>query len=105
MSLRRSILRLDQQIRAKRYLHGLWPLCLTCGRPVDSEELVEGEEQVTTFAKVLVKHHGAEELRTFDFGSTNWDDHDLRQFMASADWFDPMHAGDGSDVRANTGEP
>lgn len=105
MSLRRSVLRLDQQIRATRYLHGLWPLCLTCGRPVDSEELVEGEEQVTTYAKVLFKHHGAEELCTFDFGSTNWDDHDLRQFMASVALFDPTKAGEGESAGTITGEP
>ena len=48
------------------------PVCMTCGRVVDSEELVEGypvdlERGIpgTMECKVLVRHHGAEELRTF----------------------------------------
>lgn len=65
------------------------PVCITCGRVVDSEALVEGYPGATTFAKVLVKHHGAEELRTFDMGSTNWDERDLGSLMRRTNWFDP----------------
>lgn len=104
MSLRRSVLRLDRQIRARRFLHGFWPVCLTCRCPVDSEELVAGEEGVTDYAEVLFKHHGSEELCRFEFGSRNWDDHDLRQFMATANVFDPHHAGDGEHIAVSTTE-
>lgn len=70
-------------------------VCVTCGRLVDSESLVEGEPGWgKTWCKVLVKHHGAEELRTFDFGSTNWDSYDLKSAMMRANWFDPTaHEG------------
>jgi hypothetical protein len=65
------------------------PVCMTCGRIVDSEELVEGYPGVSTIAKVLVKHHGAEELGTFDMGSSNWDERDLASMMRRRNWFDP----------------
>ncbi len=71
-------------------------LCMTCGRLVDSEEIVEGYPGESGWAKVLVKHHGAEELRTFDMGSTNWDHYDLASMMARTNWFDPTsHEGVG----------
>ncbi len=63
---------------------------MTCGRRVDSELLVEGEPGKTTFAKVLAKHHGAEELRTFDMGSVEWDDYELKSHMMRANWFSPF---------------
>lgn len=72
------------------------PVCMTCGRIVDSEALVEGYPGETTFAKILVKHHGAEELRTFDMGSSNWDERDLASMMGRTNWFDPTsHEGLG----------
>ena len=71
------------------------PLCLTCGRVVDHEELVEGYPGESTFCRVLVRHHGAEEVRTFDLGSSNWDDRDLKRLMQGARWFDPNEHGEG----------
>jgi hypothetical protein len=72
------------------------PVCMLCGRLVDSEELVEGYAvdlvrgiPGSPTAKVLVRHHGAEELRTFDMGSTNWDEQDLASMMRRTNWFDP----------------
>ena len=65
------------------------PVCMTCGRIVDREELVEGYPGESTYAKVLVRHHGAEELRTFDMGSSNWDEGDLASMMRRTNWFDP----------------
>lgn len=67
----------------------LGPVCMTCGRVVDSEELVEGYPGGSTTAKVLVRHHGAEELRTFDMGSVEWTPEDLASYMRRANWFDP----------------
>ncbi len=67
----------------------LGPVCMTCGRLVDSEEMIEGYPGESTHAKILVKHHGAEELRTFDMGSTNWDHTDLASMMRRTSWFDP----------------
>lgn len=67
----------------------LAPICMTCGRHLDSEELVEGYPGGTTFAKVLGRHHGSEELVTFDMGSVNWDEEDLAKHMRGHLWFDP----------------
>ena len=74
----------------------LGPVCMTCGRVVDEEQLVEGYPGESVTCKVLVKHHGAEELRTFHMGSTNWDERDLAQMMRHTNWFDPTkHEGVG----------
>lgn len=64
-------------------------LCLTCGRIVDSESMVEGEPGKTTGCAVLVKHHGQEELRHFSFDSVEWDYRDLGRMMQGARFFDP----------------
>lgn len=72
------------------------PVCMTCGRLVDEERLVEGYPGETVYAKVLVRHHGAEELRHFEMGSTNWDERDLASMMRRTNWFDPTaHEGLG----------
>lgn len=72
------------------------PVCMTCGRLVDEEKLVEGYPGESPQARVLVRHHGAEELRTFDMGSTNWDARDLASMMQRTNWFDPRrHEGLG----------
>lgn len=68
-------------------------VCLTCGRLVDFEGVVEGYPQETTWCKYLVKHHGAEELRTFDMGSNNWDIDDAAQMARRTNWLDPTREG------------
>ncbi len=93
-------------VRAPSVQHAVGPVCMTCGKLVDSEELVEGYPGVTTFAKVLVKHHGGEELGTFDMGSSNWDERDLASMMRRRNWFDPSREaglGLGKEIR-NPGE-
>ncbi|MGL4444250.1 MAG: hypothetical protein ACRCU1_11530 [Alsobacter sp.] len=81
-------------------------VCLTCGKLVDHEEIVEGYPGESPTCKVLVRHHGAEELRTFDMGSTNWDHQDLASMMARTNWFNPReHEGLGLGIRVpNVGE-
>lgn len=75
-------------------------VCLTCGRLVDYEGVVEGYPGATTHARYLVKHHGAEEARSFDMGSTNWDYADVAQMARRTNWFDPKaHEGLGLGVR------
>lgn len=69
------------------------PVCMTCGRPVAIEELVDGEEGVTTYAKVLAKCHGEEELEIFDFGTKEWDWTTLKTARMRRNWFDPMRLG------------
>ena len=69
-------------------------LCLTCGQIVDSESIVEGEPGQYTWTKVLVRHHGQEELRTFEFDSTEWDWRDLKRMMLTATFFDPNLAAE-----------
>lgn len=100
MTLRRSRMGLFQYVSAPSVRPSRGALCLTCGRTCDSEELVEGYPGESTYARVLVRHHGAEELRQFDFGSTNWDHHDLRSMMQRTHWFDPVGDGMGLGKRA-----
>ncbi len=70
---------------------------------MDSEELVEGipghephgDGRVSTpasseFAKVLVRHHGAEEVVTFDMGSRWWGYTELGKWMQRHLWFNPL---------------
>ena len=98
MTLLRTTQTLDQRILAPSVKHAAGPVCMTCGRIVDSESLVEGEPGRTTYARVLVKHHGAEELRTFTMESVEWDSHELRSHMQRANWFDPS-GGEGLGVK------
>ena len=91
-------------------------VCMTCGRLVDYEgidlnfsepvDLEKGRPATKPYAQYLVKHHGAEELRTFDMGSTNWDIADVQQMAVRTNWFDPTaHEGIGAGVRVkNIGE-
>lgn len=101
MALHRTSVSLAQRILAPAVKSAQGAICMTCGRRVDSELLVEGEPGRTTFAKVLAKHHGAEELRTFEMGSVEWDDYELKSHMMRANWFDPRgDAGLGVKVHA-----
>lgn len=106
MALIRSFTSLEQRILAPNVKAAHGPVCMTCGRIVDSEELVEGEPGKTTFAKVLVKHHGAEELRTFGMGSVEWDAYELKSHMQRANWFDPGgDAGLGQKITPSYDDP
>ncbi len=114
--LRRTVLTLDRYISSPVRWDVTGPVCALCTvdendpAVVDSESLVEGlpgvennEGQVTTnaagtFCKVLVKHHGCEELREFDFGSVEWGPTDLRKAMQRVRWFSPEDAA-GQDGR------
>lgn len=69
-------------------VHGYTPMCDICRRPVDSEEVVE--RAGPTAVRVLVKHHGAEELQTFELGTESWDHDDLNRAMRSHRWFAPV---------------
>lgn len=71
---------------------GYAPICATCGRYLDAYEIVEGYPGSTTFARVLGKHHGSEELVTFDMGGVEWTHEDLASQMRSHIWFDPTLA-------------
>ena len=64
--------------------------CLICRRPTDSEQMVDEARGQRNFARVLVRCHGDEELRTFEFGSSEWDHTDLNRAMQRCAWFDPM---------------
>lgn len=73
------------------------PMCLTCLKPVDKEELVEGygmdehgRESQHDYAKVLITCHGAEELVRFDFDTRQWDHTDLKRALSRHRFFDPM---------------
>ena len=65
------------------------PMCHTCLRDVDYEELVEAGP---SYARVLVRHHGAEELHTFQFGRRmNWESQEATEELSSRmrrrEWF------------------
>lgn len=106
MALIRTSTSLEQRILSPYVKHASGPVCMTCGRIVDSEALVEGEPGVTTYARVLVKHHGQEELRTFDMASVEWDAYELKSHMMRANWFDPTgNTGLGVHVAVDLDEP
>lgn len=96
MSLRRSRAALGNLVFAPIAGSVRGAVCLTCGKLVDEEAIVEGYPGESTWTKVLVRHHGQEELRTFDMGSTNWNHEDLASMMQRTNWFDPhSHEGMG----------
>jgi hypothetical protein len=84
------------------------PVCDICNELVDSETIVEGypgergpgphgfgDGEMLRLAdsetcKVLVRHHGAEELHIFDFESREWSPEDLRRRMQHRRWFSPL---------------
>lgn len=98
-------------VHAPSVQHARGPVCMTCGRLMDFNGVVEGypagpNDPGTTYCKYLVKHHGAEELRTFDMGSTNWDYADAEQMARRTNWFDPTRfegLGLGREIK-NPGE-
>lgn len=102
MSLIKSVASWNDLVQAPTVQNVRGAVCMTCGRLVDFEGVVEGypasvnETSPTTWCKYLVKHHGAEELRTFQMGSTNWDYADAAQMARRTNWFDPTrHEGLG----------
>lgn len=106
MALRRSTATLDNLVVAPYAGSARGAVCLTCGKLVDEEAIVEGYPGESVWCKVLVRHHGAEELRTFSMGSTNWDHEDLASMMARTNWFDPnSYDGMGLGIKvSNVGE-
>lgn len=84
----------------------LAPMCHTCLRDVDYEELVEAGPR---YAKVLVRHHGSEELHTFEFGrrmnwSTDEATDELSSRMRRRRWFDPTeHMGGPAPIKDDAG--
>lgn len=101
MSLIKSLASWNDLVHAPNVQSPRGAVCMTCGRLVDFEGVVEGypakeNDAGTTWCKYLTKHHGAEELRTFEMGSTNWDYADAAQMARRTNWFDPTrHEGLG----------
>lgn len=62
------------------------PVCDLCQKPLDSEELVETWR---TGARVLGRHHGQEELASFELGTEEWEPEDLSRAMRGYLWFSP----------------
>lgn len=109
--MRRTSLSLDRYIVSPVKGDVTGPVCDLCNKVVDSEALVEGDpghedsqERVVKLASrdwclVLVKHHGAEELRRIDFGSRAWGPTDLKKALQRVRFFSPEdggHAEEGS---------
>lgn len=106
MALIKTLASWDNLVIAPQAQHARGCVCMTCGQLVDEESVVEGyplydangtlNPDATTWAKVLVRHHGGEELRTFDMGTTNWGYDDVARMMRRTNWFDPTrHEGLG----------
>lgn len=64
----------------------MWPTCDLCNGPIDAIELVD---RVGPTAKVLAKHHGQEELVTFELGTEHWEADDVQRAMRGHRWFKP----------------
>lgn len=102
MALLKTAFSLDRYIISPHKKDITGPVCDICQEVVDSEALVEGvageengDGMVTRNAssetcKVLVRHHGAEELRTLDMGSRVWGPTDLAKYMQRMRWFVPQ---------------
>ena len=89
-SLRRSIMSFDQQIAFRPLAQNrCGAYCMICNRPSDEELMVEEQRGSRNYARVIVRCHGQEELRTFEFGSQEWDASDLKRAMQRCAWFDP----------------
>ena len=88
-------------------------MCLTCLQSCDAWGLAPDSpapadlhpetgrvvrEATRDYALVLVKHHGAEELRRYDMGSRNWDMQDVKQRMDKTQWFNPSQVGEGEEA-------
>lgn len=84
--LKKSLVKLPEILFARPLGDVAGPTCLTCGRIVQEEQMVETHK---TGCRVLVRCHGDEELRTFDFGTEQWDHTHLRRAMQRMRWFDP----------------
>lgn len=96
MALIRSRASWDDLVLAPSVQAPKGAVCLTCGRIVDFEGVVEGYPGESERARYLVRHHGAEEARWFDMGSRNWDLADVAQMARRTNWFDPRaHEGLG----------
>ena len=107
MTYRRTAMNLDRYIIEPPKAQYYGPVCATCNRVCDGEEIVEGYPgaendagQVVTPAggetcRVRVKHHGAEEVVTFDMGSRLWGMTELSKWLQRHRWFDPLagHVG------------
>lgn len=63
--------------------------CMTCRRPSDSEAIVDQRRGVRNGITVRVRCHGEEEIGIFEFGSSEWDDTDIKRAMQRRAWFDP----------------
>lgn len=102
-SLRRSLTTFDQILSFRPLaVNRCGAFCKTCLKPTDSENLVEEQRGATNYARVLVRCHGSEELGTFEFGSSEWDEHDLKRAMQRRVWFDPLSHNETAGV-ANKG--
>ncbi len=96
MTLLKSRASWDDLVRAPVVAHVRGAVCMTCGRLVDEEGVVEGYPGESTRARYLVRHHGGEEARWFEMGSTNWEIADVVQMARRTNWFDPTaHEGLG----------
>ncbi len=107
MTYRRTAMNLDRYIITPPKAQYFGPVCATCNRVCDAEEIVEGypgEENLdgmvtkpagSDTVRVRVKHHGAEEVVTFDMGSRLWGPSELQKWMTRHVWFNPLvgHAG------------
>lgn len=68
--------------------------CMTCLKPTDEEHIVE-EWRSSLYGgrngmRYLVRCHGAEETRDFEFGSGDWDHTDQQRALQRVRWFDPQ---------------
>lgn len=114
-NLTRGIVPFDAHIRAAprgANLSGV--VCLTCGNPVGSVEVVDSHRGSYNNMQVLARCHHRnddkpegpffEDLKTVEFGSENWDDYDVRTELMKQAFFDPTE-GLGLDPNKARGIP
>lgn len=96
MTLRRVNVGQLSGLRAKPQHQKAGPECILCSHKEGRKVVVRSEELVEhlpgdgkTYARVLVKCHGQEELVTFEMGTRDWDFEHLSRLMGRHRWFDP----------------
>lgn len=94
MTLRRiHSLYTNQLFKPIQAAAALGPKCLMCGKVVNFEQIVE---EATTYTKVLIRCHGQEELRTYNYEREYPDfedplrNRDLTRMRHADTVFDPM---------------
>lgn len=89
----RKIVSFDEQLSARPLgATSTGAFCYRCRKATDSERIIEERRGLINNGVVIrVSCHGAEEENFFPFGSSEWDERDIRRAVQRFVWFNPSH--------------